>query len=114
MEPRGAATAAPLVFLGLRGSMKAQGGHIHFRHTGSALRLTANSPDAPILWSLNQDPTARRFVFSAAVTPSILMATAKRTACNLRVKQIRTTFSGQHARCRRQQEHSEDCGACAR
>jgi hypothetical protein len=59
METRGAASAAPLVFWGLRGARKGQGGHIHFRHTGHALRLTANTPDAPILWSLNERAIAR-------------------------------------------------------
>jgi hypothetical protein len=75
MELGGAAEAAPLVFLGLCGPTKAQGGHIHFRHTGSALRLTANSPDAPILWSLSQDSQPQG-VCVATVKRSILMATA--------------------------------------
>ena len=55
----------PLFFWGCGGRQERQGGHIHFRHTGRALRLTANTPDAPILWSLNECAIARRSVFCA-------------------------------------------------
>jgi hypothetical protein len=41
--------AAPLVFLALYGPWRGRKGHIYFRHTASALRLTANTLGAPIL-----------------------------------------------------------------
>ena len=42
------------------------GGHIHFRHTGTALRLTSNTPNAPILWSLDESAGALGLLFIAA------------------------------------------------
>jgi len=66
----------PLFFLRLWATRKGRGGHIHFRHTGRALRLTANTPDAPILWSLDEGAIARRSVLGATAKRSVLGATA--------------------------------------
>jgi len=76
----------PLFFFEAVGTRKGRGGRIHFRHTGRALRLTANTPDAPILWSLDECAIAGRSAFSAAAKRSMLSATAKRSTRKTRVK----------------------------
>jgi hypothetical protein len=76
MGTGGAASAAPPVFFEALATRKGRGGHIHFRHTGRALRLTANTPDAPILWSLDEGAIARRSVLGATAKRSVLGATA--------------------------------------
>ena len=77
---------APLFFFRLWDTRKGRGGHIHFRHTGRAWRLTANTLDAPILWSRDECTIARRSVFSATAKRSMLGATAKRSTRRTLVK----------------------------
>ena len=76
----------PLFFFRLWGTRKGRGGHIHFRHTARALRLTANTPDAPILWSLDERSTVKWSVFGATAKRLVFGATATRSTRKARVK----------------------------
>jgi len=76
----------PLFFLRLWATRKGRGRHIHFRHIGRAWRLTANTLDAPILWSLDERAIAKRSVFDATVRRLVFGATAKQSTRKTRVK----------------------------
>jgi hypothetical protein len=58
---------------------------IYFHHTGSAMRLTDRTPDAPILRSYSERMKAKRLDLSEA---------AKQWNCGIRVKYIRRMFGG--------------------